>query len=88
MKRVNLLIIAALVTAFMFVGAKAALAVPLTCDATTGVAGAGECQITTLHNLGAGGVVTVDRTLRISGPLGELRVNAGATLDLTIAGTE
>ena len=66
--------------------ASPALAVPLTCDNTTGVPGAGECQITTLHNLGAGGTFEVDRTLHIIGPTGELRTNASSTLTLNIAG--
>lgn len=84
LRAVLLLVIAAGVAALGV--ASPALAVPLTCDNTTGVPGAGECQITTLRNLGAGGTFEVDRTLHIIGPIGELRTNANSTLTLNIAG--
>ncbi len=63
-------------------GARPALAVNDFCDVVT----ATECQVTSLHNLGAGGTFTVDRVLHIFGATAELRTNAGSTLTLNIAG--
>jgi hypothetical protein len=84
MKRITLLVIVALMAGFMFVGAKAALAVDLPCDLTPG----NECQITTSHTLAAGTYTTPvgSPVLRIIGPSGELKVLAGGTLTLNIAG--
>src|SRR6185369_13660637 len=62
--------------------ALAAPAVPLACDVVT----PGECQITTLHDLGAGGKFKVDRALHILGPNGELKTGPGTELVLTIDG--
>jgi hypothetical protein len=61
--------------------ALAAPAVPLACDVVT----PGECQITTLHDLGAGGKFKVDRALHILGA-GELKTGPGSGLILNIAG--
>jgi hypothetical protein len=72
----RLAVVASVLGALASAGASADT--PLACDVLT----AGECQITTLHDLGAGGSFSVDRNLHIIGPKGELRVNAGATLDL------
>jgi hypothetical protein len=60
----------------------AALASPLACDVVT----PGECQITTLHDLGAGGKFNVDRALHILGPNGALKTGPGSGLILNIAG--
>ena len=51
----------------------AAAALPLACDVVT----PGECQITTPHDLGAGGKFRVDRTLHILGPNGALTTGPG-----------
>ncbi len=56
-------------------------AAPLPCDVQTPT----ECQITSLHSLGAGGTFTVDRTLRILGAPAELRVDPEGALTLEIA---
>jgi hypothetical protein len=61
--------------------ALAAPAVPLACDVVT----PGECQITTVHDLGAGGKFRVDRALHILGA-GELKTGPGSGLLLSIAG--
>ena len=55
---------------------------PLACDVVT----PGECQITTLHDLGAGGKFKVDRTLHILGPSGALKTDPGSGLILNIVG--
>ena len=60
----------------------AAPASPLACDVVT----PGECQITTLHDLGAGGKFKVDRALHILGPNGALKTGPGSGLILNIAG--
>ena len=60
----------------------AAPAVPLVCDVVT----PGECQVTTLHDLGAGGTFKVDRALHILGPNGALKTGPGSALTLKIAG--
>jgi parallel beta helix pectate lyase-like protein len=84
MKRLNVLLGIALVVGLaLFAGP--ALATDLTCDVLSG----NECQITTLHNLGAGGTFTTPAgspVLHIIGPAGELRTNAGSTLTLNIEG--
>ena len=58
------------------------LAAPLVCDVVT----PGECQVTTLHDLGAGGTFKVDRALHILGPNGALKTGPGSALTLKIAG--
>src|SRR5262245_27194266 len=73
---------AAMTAGLFLLGAEHAAATPLVCDVVT----ADECQITTLHDLGAGGPVEVDRTLHIFGPGGELWTNPGSTLALNITG--
>ena len=65
MKRTTLLVVAFAVVATTMFGARVASAAALACDATTGVPGAGECQITTAHAVT--GAVEVDRTLHIFG---------------------
>lgn len=63
--------------------ASPAFAVALTCDATTGVPGAGECQITTAHAVT--GPVEVDRTLHVFGN-GRLDASGGGiTLSICVA---
>jgi hypothetical protein len=67
----------------MLVGASGALAAALSCDTTTGVPGAGECQITTAHAVT--GAVEVDRTLHIFGT-GRLDASGGGiTLNICVA---
>jgi len=58
------------------------LAAPLVCDVVT----PGECQVTTLHDLGAGGTFKVDRALHILGPNGALKTSPGSALTLKISG--
>jgi hypothetical protein len=69
-------------TVLALVASEGAAAEPLPCDVVT----ASECQITTLHDLGAGGAFTVDRALHVFGPSGELRTGPGGALTLDIAG--
>ena len=82
MKRMTFL--AAGISGFvLLMGANGALAAALACDFTTGVAGAGECQITTTHAVT--GPVEVDRTLHI---FGNGRIDAsggGITLSICVA---
>jgi hypothetical protein len=85
MKRTNLIISVGIAAGCLLFGAKAALATDLVCD---GSDAPGHCDITTLHNLGAGGTFTTPAgspILHIKGA-GELRVNGGATLNLNVAG--
>lgn len=84
MNRIPLRIIFAAAASFMLFGAKSALAIPLVCD---GADVAGHCDITALQILPAGTYETPagSPVLHING--GELRVAAGATLTLNIAGS-
>jgi hypothetical protein len=86
MNGISLRLIAAAIAVGALTSATTAAGAPLTCDALIGNPGNGECQITKPHHLGNGGTFTVDRVLHIIGPKGELRVNGGATLDLTVTG--
>jgi hypothetical protein len=59
-----------------------AAAAPLGCDVQTATV----CQITGPRDLGAGGTFEVDRSLHIMGAPAEIRVGAGGSLTLAIAG--
>ena len=67
----------------MLLGGGNAVAAALSCDATTGSPGAGECQITTVHAVT--GAVEVDRTLHIFGT-GRIDASGGGiTLSICVA---
>jgi hypothetical protein len=82
LERTRLLATVIVVGFFALFDAGPLLASPLVCDVVT----TGECQVTTLHDLGAGGTFTVDRALHILGPNGALKTAPGSALTLTIAG--
>src|SRR5262249_57174714 len=71
------------ITMLLALSGRDADAAALPCDVST----ACECQITTAHNLGSGGVFTVDRTLHLFGSPAALRVDAGKTLALNVSGS-
>ena len=85
MNRIPLRIIVAAAASFMLFGVKSALATDLPCNTVPDLPG--HCDITTLHILPAGTYETPSGlpVLHING--GELRVAAGATLTLNIAGS-
>lgn len=66
---------------FLFVPQTWALHPALPCDVDLPA----ECQITTLHDMGAGGTFTVPKTLHLLAG-GHLKVNPGATLEVQVAG--
>ena len=83
MKRTTLLVVALVAVATAMFGARVASAAALACDATTGVPGSGECQITTAQAVT--GAVEVDRTLHIFGN-GRLDASGGGiTLRVCVA---
>src|SRR5688500_1294977 len=82
LERTRLLATVIAVGCLALFGAGPVLAAPLVCDVVT----PGECQVTTLRDLGAGGTFKVDRALHILGPNGALKTGAGSALTLKIAG--
>src|SRR5688572_4322250 len=81
-QRIRLLSTVVAVGVLALVDAGPLSAAPLVCDVVT----PGECQVTTLRDLGAGGTFNVDRALRILGPNGSLQTGPGTALTLNIAG--
>ena len=59
---------------FLLPSSAEALALPCDVDLP------GECQITTLHNVGAGGSFSVPKTLHLLGLPAEIRTNPNTTL--------
>ena len=76
----HVLLVVAMIGLGLF-GASDAVAAPLPCDAVTST----ECQITSVKDLGPGGVYTVDRTLHL-GLNGHIKTDPGSLLTLGISG--
>ncbi|OGI60304.1 hypothetical protein A2641_01100 [Candidatus Nomurabacteria bacterium RIFCSPHIGHO2_01_FULL_37_25] len=67
---------------FLFATPAQALHPALPCDIDL----PGECQITTLHNMGAGGVFSVSKTLHLVGSSAQIKTDPGTTLEIDITG--
>src|SRR3989344_9469933 len=67
---------------FLFATPAQALHPALPCDIDL----PGEGQITTLHNMGAGGVFSVSKTLHLVGSSAQIKTDPGTTLEIDITG--
>ena len=83
LERTRLLATAIVVGVLALFQAGPSSAAPLVCDVVT----PGECQVTTLHDLGNGGTFKVDQgAFHILGPNGALKTAPGSVLTLKITG--
>lgn len=67
---------------FLFIPAAQAIHPVLPCDVDL----PGECQITTLHDVGAGGIFTVPKTLHLLGSPAQITTDPNTTLEINING--